>query len=131
MQYARPDAWLPTLGAFGGPGERQVVTALLTDQNEKGAILWIANKSLDYANFDGYFIYKHDTPLQQPPAPAFGDNARHLHGGRACLGVVQDHWKYSVEGAYQFGRKQDPDLNRGRSQPGPPGLRANNWLSRT
>ena len=25
--------------------------------------------------------------------------------------MLEDHWKYSVEGAYQFGRKQDPELN--------------------
>ena len=45
VQYARPDAWLPTLGPSGTvPGDPEGL--LLTDQNEKGAILWIANKSL-------------------------------------------------------------------------------------
>ena len=40
---------------------------LLTDQNEKGAILWVANKSLPAANVDAYFLYKHDSALNDYP----------------------------------------------------------------
>src|SRR5208282_4843112 len=63
MEFARPDAWLPTLGPSTGatPPSPLSLPLTLTDQNEKGAILWVANKSLPYANLDGYFIYKHDT----------------------------------------------------------------------
>jgi hypothetical protein len=110
LQFARPDAWLPTFGPSSTvPGDPEGL--LLTDQNEKGAILWVANKSVPQANVDGYFIYKHDTRVNEMPAASFGDNADiYTFGGRVS-GLALDHWKYSAEGAYQFGRKQDPELN--------------------
>jgi len=116
IQCARPDGWLPTIGASGSvPGDPEGL--LLTDQNEKGAILWIANKSLPAANLDGYFIYKHDDRLNSGPPASFGDNADIFTVGGRLSGLLADHWKYSAEGAYQFGRKQDPELNQGGSNP--------------
>jgi hypothetical protein len=116
MQYARPDAWLPTVGSssFVYPNSQPL---LLTDQNEKGAILWVANKSLPYANLDGYFIYKHDTRINDAPAALFGDNGDIYTVGLRASGLVQEHWNYSAEGAYQFGRKQDPELNQNGANP--------------
>ncbi|MGA2542080.1 MAG: alginate export family protein [Verrucomicrobiota bacterium] len=110
IQDARPDGWLPTLGPSTATGDH-VEPLLLTDQNEKGAILWVANKSLPYANLDGYFMYKHDSRLNDPVT--FGDNADIYTLGGRVSGLVAEQWKYSLEGAYQFGRKQDPDLNDG------------------
>ena len=117
VQYARPDAWLPTVGRSGTvPGDPEPL--LLTDQNEKGAILWIANKSLPAANLDGFFIYKHDTRINDSPEASFGDNADIFTVGGQVSGLLEDHWKYSAEGAYQFGRKQDPImLNQGGNNP--------------
>jgi hypothetical protein len=116
MQFARPDAWLPTLGASTHAGDN-VEPLTLTDQNEKGAILWIANKSLPYANLDGYFFYKHDTRINDFPTQTFGDNGDIYTLGGRVSGLLCDQWKYSLEGAYQFGRKQDPDLNDGGANP--------------
>jgi hypothetical protein len=116
MQFARPDAWLPTLGASTAAGDN-VEPLTLTDQNEKGAILWVANKSLPYANLDGYFIYKHDTRLNDYPVPTFGDNADIFTVGGRVSGLFEERWKYSAEGAYQFGRKQDNELNDGGNNP--------------
>ncbi len=110
IQDARPDGWLPTIG----PSTTQAAQPepfLLTDQNEKGAILWIANKSLPVANVDGYFIYKNDARLGGAPEATFGDNADIYTVGGRVSGLLKEHWKYSAEGAYQFGRKQDPELN--------------------
>ena len=105
VQYARPDAWLPTIGPSTTQGENPNAY-LLTDQNEKGAILWIANKSLPAANVDAYFIYKHDSAINDYPASIFSDNADiYTFGGRVS-GWLDNHWDYSAEGAYQFGRKQ-------------------------
>jgi len=116
VQYARPDAWLPTLGPSGSVrGDPEGL--LLTDQNEKGAILWIANKSLPIANLDTYFIYKHDSRLSNPPPASFGDSGDIYTVGGRLSGLVEDHWKYSVEGAFQFGEKQDPELNQGGNNP--------------
>jgi hypothetical protein len=111
IQCARPDGWLPTIGSTAPQGAESQ-SLLLTDQNEKGAILWVANKSLPAANLDGYFIYKQDTRLdnQTPPA-SFGDYADIYTIGGRVSGLLKDHWKYSIEGAYQFGQKQDPELN--------------------
>ncbi len=102
VQYARPDAWLPTLDNSNG--------YFVTDQNEKGAILNVANKSLPYANLTGYFIYKHDTSLNNAPAMTTGDNGDIYTLGGRVSGEFLEHWKYSVEGAYQFGEKQDQKL---------------------
>jgi hypothetical protein len=110
IQYARPDAWLPTIGPSTSQGGNPE-PYLLTDQNEKGAILWVANKTIPQANLDGYFIYKHDTRINDYPEATFGDNGDIYTFGSRVSGLLEDHWKYSVEGAYQFGRKQDPELN--------------------
>ena len=105
VQYGRPDAWLPTIGPSTTQGGNPNAY-LLTDQNEKGAVLWIANQSLPAANLDGFFIYKHDSALNDAPASLFSDNADiYTFGGRVS-GLVDEHWNYSAEGAYQFGRKQ-------------------------
>jgi hypothetical protein len=105
VQYARPDAWLPTIGPSTSQGENPNAY-LLTDQNEKGAVLWIANKSLPAANLDGFFIYKHDSAINDAPASIFSDNADISTFGGRVSGLVEEHFQYSAEGAYQFGRKQ-------------------------
>ena len=112
IQYARPDAWLPTLGPSGSvPGDPAGL--LLTDQNEKGAILWVANKSIPAANVDGYFFYKHDTEINDLPLAPYTDGGDIYTIGGRVSGLPENHWKYSAEGAYQFGQKQDPILNQG------------------
>jgi Alginate export len=110
VQYGRPDAWLPTLGPSTTQGGNPE-PLLLTDQNEKGAILWIANKSMPEANLDGFFIYKHDSRLNDDPEATFGDDADIFTVGGQVSGLLADHWQYAAEGAYQFGRKHDPELN--------------------
>ncbi len=103
IQEAKDDVWLPTINPQH---------YYLTEQNEKGAILWVANKSVPEANFDGYFIYKHDEASDISPVAQFRpDNADIYTVGGRVSGLVDEHWKYSVEGAYQFGRKQDLNLN--------------------
>jgi hypothetical protein len=96
IQDAHDDAWLPTIN----PNH-----LLLTEQNEKGAILQVANSSIKAANLTGYFIYKNDSQVA-----ANGDNADIYTLGGRINGPLSDHWKYWVEGAYQFGQKQDPSL---------------------
>ncbi len=115
-EFARADAWLPTIGQSTTAGSYPEPLSL-TDQNEKGAILWVANKSIPAANFDGYFIYKHDTRINDSPSLLFGDNANIYTVGGRVSGVLQDHWKYSAEGAYQFGQKQDNFLNVNGANP--------------
>ena len=105
IQSARPDAWLPTLGPSTQADPRAYP---LSDQDERGAIFWVANKSIPQANVDGYFIYKHDQALYDKPAmPVLGDTGDIFTFGGRVSGLLQDHWKYSAEGAYQCGWKED------------------------
>lgn len=99
-QYAKDDGWIPTIN---NPNR------YLGDQNETGAILDIANKCLPAANLDGYFIYKHDDNLGGATGK-YGDNASIYTVGGRVSGLLYDHWSYSAEGAYQYGRKQDPNV---------------------
>jgi hypothetical protein len=126
VQYARPDAWLPTLGPSTTVSDTQlnpgapyghIEPFLLTDQNEKGAILWIANKSLPAMNVDAFFIYKHDSAINDFPASLFTDSGDIYTVGSRLSGLLDEHWKYSAEGAYQFGRKQEANLNQGGNNP--------------
>jgi len=98
-QNARPDAWMPTLGESG---QKSPSAYYLTEQNEQGAILYLSNKSMDNLQLDGYFIYKRDNKEF-----ANGDNADIYTFGGKISGTPTPHLAYSVEGAYQLGRKQD------------------------
>jgi hypothetical protein len=104
----RDNGWIPPIA-----DENQ--RRFETEQNEKGAILNIANTSLKAANLTGYFIYKQDERANfhgYTPAPRGGDNANIYTVGGRVNGLLGDgHWKYWVEGAYQFGRKQDQDIS--------------------
>ncbi len=116
VEYARPNAILPTFGPSGSV-RGDPAGLLLTDQNEKGAILWVANKSVPAVNVDGYFIYKHDTQIGDLPLAPYTDGGDIYTIGGRLSGSPENHWKYSAEGAYQFGRKQDPVLNQGGTNP--------------
>jgi hypothetical protein len=101
IQSAHDADWLPVIGANQN--------RLFTEQNEKGAILQVANTSSKAANITGYFIYKHDdaTTMTKDQAAAFHpDNADIYTLGGRLNGLLGEHWKYWVEGAYQFGRKE-------------------------
>ena len=98
-QNARPDAWMPTLG---DSGDITPTPYNLTEQNEQGVILYLSNKSVENMQLDGYFIYKRDNQ-----ASANGDNADIYTIGSKISGTPATNWAYSVEGAYQFGHKQD------------------------
>lgn len=82
----------------------------LTDQNERGLILYASNKSIEKTQLDGYFIYKHDLretfPVLGRPYTR-GDEAEIYTVGSKLTGSAGENWKYSVEAAYQFGHKDD------------------------
>jgi hypothetical protein len=64
--------------------------------------LYLSNKSVKGMQIDGYFIYKRDDKEF-----VNGDNADIYTIGSKITGTPAEHWSYSVEGAYQFGHKQD------------------------
>jgi hypothetical protein len=100
MQDGWDDGWMPTINNQN---------RIETEQNEKGAIFSVANTSYRAANITGYFIYKGDDRLNGSNGK-LGDNADIYTIGGRLSGLLGDHWKYSAEGAYQFGRKQDTNI---------------------
>ncbi len=96
IQSAKDDSWLPTINNQN---------RYTSEQHEKGAILNIVNTSIPELGINPYFIYKHDEDVHDDTA--VGDNADIYTLGARFFGLLKEHWKYSVEGAYQFGEKQD------------------------
>jgi hypothetical protein len=96
-QNAKPGAWMPTINTSSG--------YYLTEQNETGGILYVSNKSLEKTQIDGYFMYKGDNAQI-----ANGDSGDIYTVGLKVTGDPAEHWRYSVEGAYQFGNKSYPNL---------------------
>ena len=100
IQDGYDDGWLPTINNQN---------RIETEQNEKGATFSAANTTWRAANVTGYFIYKHDDRLNGVNGK-YGDNADIYTIGGRLTGLLGEHWKYSAEGAYQFGRKQDLNI---------------------
>jgi hypothetical protein len=101
-QTSKPDQTIPTLGRSS---DNTPTPYYLTEQDEQGVIFYLSNKSVDNLQLDGYFIYKRDDKQL-----ANGDNANIYTFGSKISGTPTPHWAYSVEGAYQFGNKQDPTV---------------------
>jgi hypothetical protein len=110
-QSAMPDEFIPTLGD-SGDNRLPSGTAkpyYLTEQNEQGFIAYLSNQSVEDMQIDGYFIYKGDQRTHTDLIKN-GDNADIFTIGSKITGTPAEHWSYSVEGAYQFGSKQDPKV---------------------
>jgi len=96
-QGANYDRWLPTIRHI----DRQ-----FTEQNERGAVLYVSNTSIKNTTVDGYFIHKHDDRAFFEPTATYTGYDSDLYAlGSRVSGVAYDHWKYYVEGAYQFGER--------------------------
>ena len=96
-QRAKPDAWLPIAGSPS--------TYTLVEQNERGLVLYAANQSVPKAQIDGYFIWKQDDAVA-----ATSDNGDIYTLGAKIAGSPAPNWKYSFEGAWQWGWKQDASV---------------------
>lgn len=95
QQFSDNDVWLPSINNQYAP---------VTEQNEKGAILYVANKSIKEANIDAFFMYKQDDYRIRN-----GRDGDLYTLGAKVHGVPMDHVKYSLEGAYQFGYRNTYD----------------------
>ena len=107
QQNSRPDEGIPTIGDSSDYTQ--------TEQQERGVIVYGSNKSLKNMQLDGYFMYKHDdreTFVIQGTKKIPGDNADIYTFGGKITGTPADHWQYSLEGAYQFGQKEDIILGK-------------------
>jgi hypothetical protein len=99
-QKASPNDGIPTLG------NPDPDAYSLSNQNEQGVILYASNKSVEGIQLDAYYIYKQDKPATDPMIKGGDDAEIHTVGGK-ITGGSGEHFKYSLEGAYQFGRKND------------------------
>lgn len=70
------------------------------EQDERGLMVYVTNKSLKKTTLEGYYLYKHDTPR----VPTGADSDIHTIGGRA-VGQFCDNVQYRAEGAYQWGNQ--------------------------
>jgi len=89
----------------------------LAEQDERGVILYVTNRSLKETRIDGYFIYKQD---HNPSTRNNGSEGDIYTLGAMAEGDLGGGWKYRVEVAGQFGHKNGKDLC---------GLGSNNRLS--
>ena len=82
----------------------------LTEQDERGAIVYLTNKSMANTQIEGYFMYKNDNPLDtavENMPPHWMHKAEIFTFGAALSGTPAEHWKYRVEGAIQTGEKSE------------------------
>lgn len=91
-QQAKPGDRLPILGAKR--------TYALTEQDETGVIVYASNKLAADTRLDGYFIYKGDDKVTSA-----GANADIYTVGGKISGTSGEKWKFALEGAYQWGRR--------------------------
>jgi hypothetical protein len=102
-QAAESDRWLKPLSDENRG---------LTEQDERGVILYATNKSLKDTQLEAYFMYKNDNPVDQQLsnfAPTWSRKAEIFTLGAAVAGSRGENWKYRVEGAMQQGDKYDAD----------------------
>jgi len=72
----------------------------LLEQDERGLVFWLSNRSLKDTEINGYYLYKDNQRVL-----ANGDDGFvHAFGGRVA-GLLSDHWKYRAEGAHEFGER--------------------------
>ncbi len=85
---------------FGSIGSSDGYAAMEND--EKGLVLFLHNASQPNTQFDGYYILKKNTARA-----ATGNNATLSTLGGRWAGNSGDNWEYSIEGALQWGWKED------------------------
>lgn len=93
----------------------------VTEQHETGVILYAGNEGLiDGTDLDGYFIYKHNRANPTPgnirvdngaPFPSPSDTGDIYTAGLRADGALPGPWTYRAEGAYQWGERNDRDLD--------------------
>lgn len=94
-QFAHNNDWLPPINHL----KRNQ-----TDQDERGAILYVSNKSIKNTQLDGYFMYKNDRARTSK-----GYSGDIYTMGGKVTGNLNEHLRYSVEGAYQTGKRTSSD----------------------
>ena len=80
----------------------------VTQQDERGAILYLTNQSNEKTKVEAYFMYKNDNPINivmSNFSPAQSRKAEIYTFGGALSGALNENWNHRVEGAIQIGEK--------------------------
>ena len=101
--YADPGQRIPVMGG----SQPSTGPYYVIEDDEKGVIAYASNKSVENTTVDGYFIWK-----ETEKVTGAGFNADLYTLGARISGQPAEHWYYSVEGAYQFGNRQDQNVYR-------------------
>lgn len=96
QQYSDPDKWLSPINSKDFHN---------IEQDERGAIVWLTNKSIERTEINPYFIYKHDERVL-----ANGDESDIYTFGTRTVHAFNQNWVGRVEGAYQFGNRENPAM---------------------
>jgi len=94
--FSDPDKFLPPFFSKDVP---------LIEQDERGVILWGTCKAVDKTEFNPYFIYKHNEAVL-----GNGDESDLFTIGLRAAREFSPHWKGRIEGAYQFGERDNAVL---------------------
>ncbi len=94
QNYYRSNYWV-------GPEDPRDSSVYINEQDEKAAIVWVANRSIPNTEIDGYFIYKHS----KPQLPNADDGDLYTFGSRVVHNIGE-HWLAKAEGALQFGNQK-------------------------
>ena len=95
QQYSNADRYWPPCS----------VTDTVIEQDERGAILWVTNKSIKDTEINGYFIYKHNDAVL-----ANGDDGDLYTFGGRVVHDINKNWRARGEGALQFGNNKLQDV---------------------
>jgi hypothetical protein len=89
--HAQQDAFINPIDNTGVP---------YAEQDERGAIVYLTNKSFENTEISPYFMYKHAEKYL-----ASGYNGDIYVPGIRFAQKIDKNWRYRVEGAYEFGSK--------------------------
>lgn len=77
----------------------------LSEQDESGVILWATNKSIENTEINGFFIWKNNDAVL-----ANGDDGDIYTFGARAVHKFDKTWTGRVEGAYEFGDRENPAM---------------------
>ncbi|MCD6365507.1 MAG: alginate export family protein [Planctomycetes bacterium] len=108
-QYADSDRWLRP---FGDKDFHNM------EQDERGVIAYVTNKSLEKTQLDGFFIYKQDRQVIGAQAGDVGaatwqagNNGEIYAVGGRVVGELQEDLGYRAEFAHECGHKNGADIS--------------------
>jgi len=83
----------------------------VVEADERGAIVYLTNKSLENMTLGGFFMYKHEEGVQGLPMLPAGATADTYCVGGSLETKLNDQLSLYAQGAHQFGNRDGADIN--------------------